>query len=81
MDTKAAFDLFELDCLRENLLYKLAIIEDAINTIKDKILMRYPFMSSTVVVEVNPLIVRITHNDVQVYTKDQYEKTEGYVDA
>lgn len=81
MDTKSVFTLFELDCLRQNLMYKLNAIEQTIETIKDRILVRYPFMAETLIFEVNPYVVRISHNDVEVYTQDQYEKIEGLVDA
>ena len=77
---KAAINLFSEECERINLLYKLQKIENKIENNKNFILQRLAYPDDVQVIDLDPLILRVVmSDDVEVYTKDQYEKIEGFL--
>lgn len=77
---KAAINLFSEECERINLLYKLQKIENKIENNKNFILQRLAYPDGVQVIDLDPLILRVVmSDDVEIYTKDQYEKIEGFL--
>ncbi len=72
--TSLASNFFELDCERENLLYKLDEINDKILEIKSSIQFSTGYPNERLLYELNELVLEITPMDISVYTNDQFEK-------
>ena len=65
---------FDLDCQRENLLYKLDELNDKILEIKSSIQFSTGYPNERLLYDLNELILEISPMDISVYTNDQFEK-------
>jgi len=69
-----ALNFFELDCERENLLFRLDQLNERIMDIKSSIHFSTGYPEGRQLFELNELILDVSHNDISVYTNDQFEK-------
>lgn len=77
---KLALSYFNTECDKINLLYKLYKKENDLMDLKSNILQIVGYPDTVEVIEIGPLVLRVVPSgDVEVYTKDQYEKIEGFL--
>lgn len=69
--------LFNEDCKKENLLWKLDLFNEKILEIKQRILHTTGYPNNIEVYDVGPYVIRVGSRDVEVFTAEQYEKIEG----
>lgn len=66
---------FDLDCERENLIYKLDDLNERIMDIKSSIQFSTGYPDTRVVINIaEELVLEVSPMDISVYTNDQFEK-------
>lgn len=79
-----AYNFFDLDCERENLLHKLEQLNERILQLKSSIQFSAGYPNDRLVYDLNGLVLEISSMDINVYTNDQYEKAfpleEDYIE-
>lgn len=77
---KLARDLFLEDCERINILYKLQCKEDKIQQLKSQLVFNLGYPNEVEIYEYPPFVLRVLpRGDVEIYTTDQFEKIEGFL--
>jgi hypothetical protein len=66
--------LFDEDCKKENLLWKIEAFDDKILELKYRILDCAGYPDKLEVYEVGPYVIVINGREIEVFTADQYEK-------
>ena len=69
-----AFQLFDLDCEKENLLYKLNEICNKILDLELRVKEQLGYPHATEIHDFASLVLQVTPLEINVYTKDQFEK-------
>lgn len=76
---KLANKLFEEECIKANLSYKLDLHTEKSEDLKQSLLALTGYPDKEEIYEFSPYVIRIIHGDIQIYTQDQYEKVEGFI--
>lgn len=71
---KLANDLFQEDCDRENMSYKLNDKLEKILKLKDQILYLTNYPNETQIYDFPPYVLVVSCKDIEIYTEDSFEK-------
>lgn len=71
---KLATDLFQEDCDRENMSYKLNDKLEKILKLKDQILYLTNYPNETQIYAFPPYVLVVSCRDIDIYTEDSFEK-------
>ena len=69
--------LFNEDCKKENLLWKIDKFNDKILELKHRILEFAGYPDSVEIYDLGSYVIVINGRDIEVYTQDQFEKIES----
>lgn len=71
-----AYELFSLECAKQNLQFRLEQIEDMIAQTECEVRFFHPCYEHEIL-DLDSLVMLLTPTECSVYTQDQFEKIEG----
>lgn len=74
---RLAENLFNEDCKKENLLWKIDLFNDKILELKHRILDCTGYPDKVEIYDVGDFVIVVNGRDIEVYTADQYDKIES----